>query len=301
STWAWNNTGITIAGTGLSGSALNELNEPWNIFIDPATDILYIADSLNHRIIKWLPNATSGILIAGTGSSGSLSNQLNTPKDVYVDSFKNIYVADTLNQRIQFFSNGSAVGSTVSTGWSAGNLYGVYIYNKSIYACDFTRHAVWVNGTAAAGNQGSGSNSNQLYEPQGFTIDTINNKSVMYVANSHQHTIVQWWPGAPNGTIVAGINGVQSSSNTTLNFPVAVKTDIYTNLFIVDNNNHRIQLYCRYPSVISSGRTVAGITSISGNSPTLLKYPAGLALDSSMNLYVSDTSNHRIQKFMRLS
>ncbi|CAF3849319.1 unnamed protein product [Rotaria sp. Silwood1] len=300
STWIWNDTGITVAGNGISGSALNQLNEPWNIFIDPTTDILYIADSLNHRIVKWLPGATSGVVIAGTGSSGSSSSQLNTPKDVYVDSFGNIYVADTLNQRIQFFPNGNVMGSTVSTGWGVGDLCGVYVYNQSIYACDFTKNAIWVNGTIAAGNQGAGSNSNQLNEPQGFTVDTLYNKSVMYIANSYQHTIVQWWPGASNGTIVAGTNGVHSNSSTTLNLPIAVKTDLFANLFIADSNNHRIQLYCRYPSVISSGRTIAGTTGSSGNSSTLLNYPSGLALDSSMNLYVSDKNNHRIQKFMRL-
>ncbi|CAF4171408.1 unnamed protein product, partial [Rotaria magnacalcarata] len=84
--WTWNDTGITVAGTGTSGSALNALNQPWNIFIDSLTDIIYIADSLNNRIIKYLPNATSGIVVAGTGSSSSLSNGLNTPKDVFVDS-----------------------------------------------------------------------------------------------------------------------------------------------------------------------------------------------------------------------
>jgi hypothetical protein len=123
----------------------------------------------------------------------------------------------------------------------------------------------------------------------------------MYVANSKQHTIVQWLPGASTGSVVAGTNGVANNLNNTFNFPLAVKLDSFSNLFVVDNNNHRIQLYCRYPSISSNGRTIAGVTSISGISPMYLNYPAGLALDSSLNLYVSDTSNHRIQKFMRIS
>lgn len=299
--WTWSATGITVAGTGTSGSGANQLNNPWNIYLDPQTDILYIADSQNHRIVKWLPNATSGITIIGTGSAGSLANQLNTPKDVFVDSSNNIYVADTNNQRVQFFPNGSTSGSTISTGWSIGAVYGVFAYNKSIYACDYGNGAVWNNGTAVAGNQGLGSNPNQLNHPQGFTVDTLYNRSTMYIANSQQHTIVQWLPGVSTGTIVAGTNSVQGNSSTTFNFPVAVKLDSFSSLFIVDNNNHRIQLYCRYPSISSNGRTIAGITGVSGASPTSLTYPAGLALDSSLNLYVSDTSNHRIQKFMRLS
>jgi hypothetical protein len=140
-----------------------------------------------------------------------------------------------------------------------------------------------------------------LNQPQGFTVDTLYNKSTMYVANIRQHTIVQWLPGASVGTVVAGINGVPNNSSTTLRYPVAVKVDSYSNLFVVDNNNHRIQLYCRYPSISSTGQTIAGITGLAGMSSTLLNFPAGIAFDSALNLYVSDTSNHRIQKFMRLS
>ncbi|CAF3615351.1 unnamed protein product [Rotaria socialis] len=299
--WTWNGTGIIVAGTGTSGSALNALNQPWNIFIDSLTDILYVADSLNHRIIKYLPNATSGIVVAGTGSSSSLSNGLNTPKDVFVDSSGNIFVADSVNHRIQFFPNGSLTASTISTTWNVGTLNGVFFYNKTIYASDFDNSAVWANGTAVAGNQGAGSNLNQLNQPQGFTIDTQYNKSTMYIANSNQHTIVQWLPGASAGTIVAGTNGVRNDLNTTFDFPLAIKLDSYANLFIADNNNHRIQLYCRYPNVSSTGRTIAGTSGISGSTQTLLKYPAGLALDSLLNLYVSDTSNNRVLKFMRIT
>ncbi|CAF1312544.1 unnamed protein product [Rotaria magnacalcarata] len=297
--WTWNDTGITVAGTGTSGSALNALNQPWNIFIDSLTDIIYIADSLNHRIIKYLPNATSGIVVAGTGSSSSLSNGLNTPKDVFVDSSENIFVADSGNHRIQFFPNGSLTASTISTTWTVGTLNGVFFYNKTTYASDFDNSAVWANGTAVAGDQGAGSNLNQLNQPQDFTIDTQYNKGTIYVANSKQHTIVQWLPGASAGTIVAGTNGVQNDLNTTFNFPLAVKLDSYANLFVADNNNHRIQLYCRYPNVSSTGRTIAGTSGIPGSTQKLLTYPAGLALDSLKNLYVSDTSNNRVLKFMR--
>jgi hypothetical protein len=132
------------------------LNRPWNIYLDPKTDILYIADSQNHRILKWMSGASSGTIIAGTGSSGSSANQLNTPRDVFIDSLQNIYVADTSNQRIQFFLNGSTIDSTISTSWSLGQIYGVFVYNTSVYACDYSQGTVWNNGTVAAGNQGLG-------------------------------------------------------------------------------------------------------------------------------------------------
>jgi DNA-binding beta-propeller fold protein YncE len=66
------------------------------------------------------------------------------------------------------------------------------------------------------------------------------------------------------------------------------------NVYVADTMNHRIQF-------ISSGQldgvTIAGMTASSGNSSTLLNSPYSLALDNQLNLYVSDSNNHRIQKF----
>jgi hypothetical protein len=68
------------------------------------------------------------------------------------------------------------------------------------------------------------------------------------------------------------------------------------NIYIADTVNHRIQFFL---SGQSNGTTIAGVTSVSGNNSTLIYYPYGVALDSQLNLYVVDTGNHRIQKFLR--
>lgn len=300
-TWLWNTTGETVAGiVGVAGNANNQLNEPWNIYVDSTTNILYIADSQNHRIQKWLPGASTGVTVAGTGLQGSTSTLHNTPKDVFVDSLQSLYVADSVNQRIQYFPNGSTTGITLSSSWSSiGALWGVQLVNNSIYACDNTKSAVWANGSVVAGNQGAGSAANQLNQPQGFTVDTSVNSGTVYVVNSQQHTIVQWAVGASTGTVVAGVNGNAGSTSTLLKYPVSIKLDSYTNMFVVDNNNHRIQLFCRYPTINTTARTIAG-TGTSGQTPQTFQYPEGVALDASFNLYVSDTSNHRVQKFQLL-
>ncbi|UJR07475.1 hypothetical protein I4U23_011764 [Adineta vaga] len=301
--WIWNSTGETIAGvTGSAGTAANQLSSPWNIFIDVKNNnTLYIADSGNHRIQKWLLGAPTGTTVAGvSGSVGATATLLNTPKDVFVDSSQNLYVADSLNNRIQFFSYGILSGSTVSSGWSSpGSLWGVQVVNNLIYACDNTKSAIWKNGSVVAGNQIAGSGNNQLNLPQGFAVDTSMVPGTIYAVNSQQHTIVQWTANTTTGNIVAGSNGIQGSSSTLLMYPVSIKLDAYTNMFVVDNNNHRIQLFCRYPTVNMTARTIAG-TGAKGSTANTLTFPAGIALDSSMNLYVSDTSNHRIQRFQRL-
>lgn len=150
------------------------------------------------------------------------------------------------------------------------------------------------------GYQGAGGSSNQLNGPAGITLDTTVNVGYLYIANANQHTIIQWIPGSSTGTVVAGTNGVVGSNNSTLAYPIAVRIDPLGNLFVVDNNNHRIQLYCRFPTVSSTGRMIIG-TGVQGSTPTTLNYPSGIALDRDLNVYVADNSNSRIQRFMRIA
>lgn len=169
-----------------------------------------------------------------------------------------------------------------------------------IYGSDTSNNALWRNNTVPLGYTGGGGASNQLNGNQGIALDTTVNVGYIYIANANQHTIVQWIPVSRTGTVVAGTNGVQGSSNTTMQFPVAVRIDPLGNLFVVDNNNHRIQLYCRFPTVSSTGRTIIGTGSMS-STPTTLRYPSGIALDSDLNIYVADNDNHRIQRFNRIA
>ena len=98
---------------------------------------------------------------------------------------------------------------------------------------------------------------------------------------------------------MAGTSGSYGFSSTLLHFPTSVVADWSGNFWVVDNNNHRVQFYCRTASNTTAGRTVAGGSS--GTGAAQLYYPVGLALDSDMNLYVADTSNQRIQRYDRLS
>src|SRR5690606_7388130 len=82
-------------------NANNQLNTPADVYLDIAGNI-YIADKSNHRIQKWVPGATSGTTVAGTGTSGNGNDQLNNPTGIYVDGAGNIYITYAINQRVQF-------------------------------------------------------------------------------------------------------------------------------------------------------------------------------------------------------
>jgi DNA-binding beta-propeller fold protein YncE len=94
--------GVTVAGWG-------QLNGPFAILLDSSGVNMFISDTLNHRVLLWLNGASQGSIIAGNGTPGNSTIQLNSPAQIRFDSNYNLYVADNQNNRIQRFdliSNG---------------------------------------------------------------------------------------------------------------------------------------------------------------------------------------------------
>ncbi|CAF4126273.1 unnamed protein product [Adineta steineri] len=80
----WKQNAITVAGGNGQGQQLNQLSQPFGIFIDKKKNI-FIVDSFNGCIIKWKHNAKQGQIIAGGNGEGNRMDQLNQPKDRSVD------------------------------------------------------------------------------------------------------------------------------------------------------------------------------------------------------------------------
>ncbi|CAF2852952.1 unnamed protein product [Rotaria sp. Silwood2] len=77
---------------------------PSGIFVDQTSGTVYVADTWNNRIQKWLKNAQEGITVAGSsnGSYGHDAASLYSPQDVFVDIDTSVlYIADGYNGRIQ--------------------------------------------------------------------------------------------------------------------------------------------------------------------------------------------------------
>ena len=200
------------------------------------------------------------LVILFIGSSGSGSNQLNLPYGVVHDPISRaLYITDSSNHRVMR-----------------------YFSNASF-------------GTVVAGGSGTGINNTQLSFPIGIHFDLISNS--LLIANYGANNIVRWTLGAANWELIVGNeNGISGSTSTGLRLPIDVILDPMGNSYVVDFNNQRIQFF---PVGERNGTTIAGITGISGANATLLNFPASVALDNQLNLYVSDSLNHRIQKFMR--
>jgi len=133
-----------------------------------------------------------------------------------------------------------------------------------------------------------------LLTPFGFVFDSI---SRSFIITSHQgHSIVRWPLNATNWTLVSGTPGFAGSTASLLNGPVGITQDLMGNLYVADSNNHRVQFFA---DDNSEGLTIAGISGTFGSNSTHLRSPYWVKLDNQLNLYVSDISNNRIQKFLR--
>jgi hypothetical protein len=96
--------GTTVAGGNGPGSNSNQLFSPTDVWVLEKTGNIYIADSGNHRITLWRPNATSGVTIAGdiSGTPGSNALRLALPYIFTINANETrMYVSDLGNQRVQ--------------------------------------------------------------------------------------------------------------------------------------------------------------------------------------------------------
>jgi DNA-binding beta-propeller fold protein YncE len=93
-----------VSGGNGNRNGADQLSNPNGVFISKKTGAVYIADTGNNRIQKWMPNARSGITVIGypNGTSGNGLYSLNGPYAVALDASEAfLYVADFNNNRVQ--------------------------------------------------------------------------------------------------------------------------------------------------------------------------------------------------------
>ena len=110
----WSTTGITVLGNGY-GTRPDQLQFPEGLFIEPKTQIIYVADVSNNRVQKIYPNGDVKTAAGqSNGASGSTPDKLNGARDVVADENENVYVVDSGNNRIQFWEKDAKSGNTVA-------------------------------------------------------------------------------------------------------------------------------------------------------------------------------------------
>ena len=98
--------------------------------------------------------------------------------------------------------------------------------------------------------------------------------------------------GDKNGTVVAGGHGEGANLNQ-LNFPTFLFVDTESNLYVAEDNNHRVM---KWEKGAKQGIVVAGGNG-KGGDLAQLSHPKGVWVDEYANVYVVDCANDRVMRW----
>ncbi|CAF1164218.1 unnamed protein product [Adineta steineri] len=292
----WKQYAVTVAGGNGWGNKLNQLNAPLGIHVDNDNYSIYIADTNNHRIVRWESGADKGEIVAGGTRPGRELYQLYHPVDVILDKEKKyIIICDKDNQRVIQWSRQNSQNPQVLIDGIA--CWGLAMDNNGdLYISDSGRHQVirWRDGdkkgTIVAGGHGQGNRLNQLNHPAYIFVDGDHH---IYVADGANNRVVKWMKNATEGTL--STPGKVSQVNPSSIFQlIGVIVDHKGNIYVSNAGSRQIKRWS--PGAIESA-PVLGENQF-GSGPTQLAYPHDLSFDRQGNLYVVDAGNHRIQKFV---
>lgn len=98
--------------TSSGGSSLSELNGPTAIYID-SNGSMYIYDSGNARVQKWIIGEPLGFTVAGGRGSGSSLDRISSGNGLFVDDQSNIYVSENANHRVTIWMHGNTTAGRI--------------------------------------------------------------------------------------------------------------------------------------------------------------------------------------------
>jgi len=167
------------------------LKRPTGITFNRADGLLYVVDSLEHRVLAFDP---SGSLRFQFGSRGEEDGQFNYPTNITSDPEGRLYVTDSMNFRVQIFHRG---GRFLSKFGRHGDALGDFSKPKGI-ALDSDGHIYVVeglfdviliydrSGQFLLSFGGPGNGPGQFWLATGIFIDA---QDRVYVADSYNHRI----------------------------------------------------------------------------------------------------------------
>ena len=221
---------------------------------------LFAVDNGNNRVQKF-DNAGNFIIL--WGNFGSANGNFHNPTGIACDGRGDVWIVDTNNHRVQKFD---------------GKLGG--------YMMKF-------------GSRGNG--EGQFNAPWGIAVDRV--RGYVYVVDSANFRVQKF---DMSGEFIMAW-GSFGNGDGQFYFPRGVAVDQEDGtVYVVDMGNHRIQKFDTSTNVLPQLLTKWGGSPSAGHASSSLaqeagqlRSPWGIAVDGAGDVYVTDTGNHRIEKFDR--
>lgn len=273
----------TVAGTGVLGyngdnipAASAQLNIPGAVKFDSRGN-LYICEGQGNRIRK--VNMITNIITtyAGTGVAGysgdsglATAAMVNDPQDICFDKLGNLYIADWGNERIRKIDTLGIITTIAGVGFAG-------------YSGD----------GSLADTSKIGSIVGMCFDNSGNLYLADNSNSRIFKINTSG--IISTFAGTSTGFLYNGDNILATTANID---PVRITFDDTGNLFIAENQNHRVRKVDTFGIIHTvAGNGIAGSSGEGGQAIDVeLNYPTGVAFDYCGNLYVPESGNKRVSK-----
>ncbi len=325
--------GVFTSAWGSLGSATSQFSSPKGILVynDGVNTYIYVADTGNNRIMRFETDGSPTVLNSVWGSYGSGNGQFNQPQRLAMDSNYDLYITDTTG-RVQKFN---PIGTFLLT-WSPTNgvssitargtaIYPIIPYTQiskystsgildssvtseiqepidvaldlsnnfyfnnnhtltiQKFSASFTPLAEWAGNTAFSNPMGIGVNT----AGQTCVADTGNNMLQVFDSSA------TWLRDITPIPTIGALSG-----------PKDVANEDTGKMYIADTGNNRVLKF--YPDgnfIWAIGNPTPSLAPPGAGTPTptppagSFYNPYGITVDPYNNIYIADTSHHRIQKY----
>jgi len=292
---------------GSRGTVAGAFSFPTGIAIDRIGN-MFVADAYNHRLQRITPDG--GVAIVGSRGTGK--GHFVAPMGLAVDEDRAFYVVEQGNHRLQKFTADGIYQFTIGREGSKPGEFrsptGVAISpgTNTIYVADTGNARVQCfsrDGTLLGILGSPGSVHPRIANPQAVACDCYGN---VYIADTLSNRILTFDPGGRFLTFLGGVPGPSNRMpELVLSEPHALAFDERGRLYIADGMRGQGKLIAISPETFTIHTVLENV----GRGLGHLARPGGIAAapvtrsrvepgTETGDLYVSDTMNHRILRFV---